>query len=338
MTQTMKIAIPMAGFGTRMRPHTWSKPKPLIHLAGKTVLDFVLAQFDSLPESFEKEYVLIVGAHQLDAVKAHMAQFHTDKKVQYAVQVEMNGQSDALYQARALLSGPMMMSFSDTLIETDLAFLAKDPADGIAWVQPVPDPRRFGVAKIDAEKRVTKLIEKPTEMDNNLAVVGFYYFRSAEALLAAIEEQMQRNVSLKNEFFLTDAINIMLEKDIVFRTQEVVEWLDAGIPEALLETSRYYLSHGHDNSKDAAARHPQAVIIPPVYIPEDAQLEAVVVGPYASLGQGCNLKNTIVSNSIVDTGTQVENMILEGSLVGRNARLQGRADCLNLGDNACMKK
>ena len=191
----------MAGLGTRLRPHTWSKPKQLVSVAGKPVLDHVLDMLSTLPDPGNVELVNIVG-YLGDQIEDHIRKHYPDIKSHFVVQEDPRGQSHALYLAREHLSGPMMVVFADTLIETDLSDLANEENDAIAWVKPVPDPRRFGVAVLDQDERVTKLIEKPKEIDNNLAVVGFYYFRSAEDLLSAIEDQMERDVQLKGEYFL----------------------------------------------------------------------------------------------------------------------------------------
>lgn len=334
MSETLKIAIPMAGLGTRMRPHTWSKPKPLIALAGRTVLDYVLEQFNSLPDPENVEYIFIVGPYQRDQVEAHMRQHHPDKKTHFVIQEKMRGQSDALYLAREYLTGPVLMAFSDTLIETDLSILKNVQLDGMAWVRAVPDPRRFGVAVADPQGNITRLVEKPQDMSNNLVVVGFYYFREGRELIAAIEEQMKRNITLKNEFFLADAVNILLERGQKFRVNPVDVWLDAGIPEALLETNRYLLEHGHDNSAEAAQMHPGTAIIPPVYIHPSASIESSVIGPYVSLGEDCKLRQVVVQNSIFDEGAHVSQMVLDSSLLGRDVQIQGQTSRLNLGDSS----
>lgn len=336
MNKTLKIAIPMAGYGTRMRPHTWSKAKPLVAVAGRTVLDYVLEQFKTLPKNTKKEYIFIVGSYQLEQVSQYMTDNYPDLTCHFVVQEEMLGQSHALYQAKDyLINSPVLMTFSDTLIETDLGVLADPDFQAAAWVRPVPDPRRFGVAVTNQAGWVTKLVEKPESMENNLVVVGFYYFENGSDLISAIEEQQERNLTLKGEFFLADAVNIMLEKGIKMRTQKVQAWLDAGLPDAVLETNRYLLDHGHDNG--AAYQANGVTILPPVFIHETAEIKSSVIGPHASIGAHCVIEDAIIRDSVLDSETEVKAVIVEGTLLGKKVQVTGKAQQLNLGDNASIK-
>jgi glucose-1-phosphate thymidylyltransferase len=329
----LKIVIPMAGFGTRLRPLTWSKPKPLVALAGKTVLDYVLAMFRSAPNFDSVEFVFILGPMMGDQIKEHMAENYPDWHVDYAVQPEMKGQSDALWQARDFIHGPTLMAFSDTLIENDFSFLAKESRDGVAWVKPVPDPRRFGVAEVNKSGEVTKLTEKPKDLSNNLAVVGCYYFREGEQLISAIEEQIENKVSLDNEFYLVDAINILLHQGIKMRTEKVAVWLDAGTPEALLDTNQYLLDHGRDNSQEVKG-YENTIIIPPVNIHHNARVSSSLLGPYVSLGDGAVVQGSIIKDSIIGKGTHITSSMLETAIIGQNVTVSGQSGKLNLGDNS----
>jgi glucose-1-phosphate thymidylyltransferase len=336
MAKKLKIVIPMAGFGKRLRPHTWSRPKQLLGLAGKAVIEHVLDTFSTLPEGTTVEYVFIVG-YLGDKIKEFMASEHPDIKVDFVVQEEMKGQSHAIYLAKDYVDGPMIMVFADTLIETDLSFLDKEESDIVAWVKPVPDPRRFGVAELGDDKLVTRLIEKPKAMDNNLALVGFYYFKDGMDLIKAIEKQMDQKVQLKGEFFLADAINIMLDEDVCkMRIQKVSVWLDAGTFDAMLSTNRYLLENGHDNS-EKASRRMGVNVIPPVYIHPEAEVESSVVGPHTTIESGCKISGSVIQNSIIEKGTLIEDSNLNGSLIGQNTVLKGGSQSLNIGDNTEIK-
>jgi glucose-1-phosphate thymidylyltransferase len=326
----MNIVIPMAGLGTRLRPHTWSKPKQLVSVAGKAVLGHVFDTFATVPEPDKVELINIVG-YLGEQIEAYMKENYPQFKAHFVTQDDPRGQSHAIYLARQYLHGPMLIVFADTLLETDLSFLAHETADAVAWVKPVPDPRRFGVAVVGSDGWVTQLIEKPKDMSNNLAVVGFYYFKSSEALIAAIEEQMRRDIQLKGEYYLADAVNIMLERGLKMRVEKVDVWLDAGTVEAMLETNHYLLEHDRDNSALAVQRS-GVVVIPPVFVHPSAKIENAVIGPHASIGAECCVLGSIVRNSILEDGAHVTDVILENSLIGRQAQIQRRAMVVNAGD------
>lgn len=332
--ETLKVVIPMAGLGTRLRPHTWSKPKQLIGLAGKTVLGHVLDTFSTLPDSMDIELVNIVG-YLGEQIESYMDEYYPQLDSHYVVQENPKGQSHAIFLAREYLKGPMLMVFADTLIETDLSFLDHEIADAVAWVKPVPDPRRFGVAEVGENGWVNRLTEKPQDTSNNLAVVGFYYFKHSEDLVAAIEEQIRQNVQLKGEFYLVDAINIMLQNGLKMRVQRVDTWLDAGTSEALLETNHYLLDNGRGNCFEPEVRE-NVVIIPPVFIHPSARLEQCVIGPHTSIGENCTVRSSIIRNSILEEEAQVSDVVLEDSLIGRRAQIQRRTARINAGDHTVL--
>ncbi len=333
-TDTLKIVIPMAGFGSRLRPLTWSRPKALLSLADKPVLAHVLDMLQTLPDPQNVELIFIIG-YLGEQFEPFMRENYPDLKVHYVEQPEMRGQSHAIHLAKEHLGGPMLMIFADTLIESDLSFLGGEEAEAVVWVKEVPDPRRFGVAVTDERGRVIRLVEKPDSMDNRQAVVGFYYFADSLRLIAAIEEQMRRGQQLKGEYFLADAVNIMLEDGLEMRPQPVEVWLDAGVPATMLETNAYLLEHGHENS--AAAIRPGVTLIPPVYIHPSAQVYASVIGPHVSIGAECVVEGSLVRNSIVEAQAHLRNAVVQDSLIGVKAQVTGRPRQLVIGDNSALE-
>jgi glucose-1-phosphate thymidylyltransferase len=225
------------------------------------------------------------------------------------------------------------MVFVDTLIETDLSALPDERAEAVTWVKEVDNPRRFGVAEVGPDGWVRRLVEKPQDLSNNLAVVGFYYFQDAGRLLAAIEEQMSRGTRFGGEYYLADAVNIMLDGGLKMRPQPVEVWQDCGKPETMLETNRYLLDHGRDNSGDAAGRQ-GVVIVPPVFVDPSAEVEHSVIGPHVSIGAECVIRQSVIQDSIIDAGSQIVDSTLAQSLIGREARVLGHHRSLNVGDSS----
>ena len=336
MAETIKIIIPMAGWGTRMRPQTWSKPKPLIGVAGKPSFDHLMDMFKTVPNPDNIEYIFIIGPFLGEQIPVYVEKHYPHVKAHYVVQEEMKGQSHTVWLARHLINGPTILVFSDTLLETDFSFLTDEKSDGVAWVKAVPDPRRFGVAELNAEGGIKRLIEKPQTMENNLAVVGCYYFKNGEKLVSAVNEQMKRGIQLKGEYFLVDAINIMIDNGASMRTNSVDVWLDTGTIEATLETNKYMLEHGRDNSEEAGKRQ-GVTVIPPVFIHPSAKVDGSVIGPHVSISVDCEVAGCVIRNSILDDGAAVTNCVLDGSFIGRQARVDGTSKTINIGDNSSVQ-
>jgi glucose-1-phosphate thymidylyltransferase len=323
----MQVIIPMAGFGTRMRPHTYSRPKPLVNVAGqpmlKHLLDPLLAQLEI------DEFIFIVG-YLGDQISEWVADTY-DFKATYVVQDELIGQAHAIHLSRQHLHGPAIVLFSDSLFDADLSVIDSFTGDGLAFVKEVDDPRRFGVVALDDRGRITRFVEKPETTENKLALIGMYYLRDSAQMLRAIDTLMERKQMTKGEFYLADAFQIMVkEQGADFRTKIVEFWLDCGKPDAVLESSQYLLETRLDNS--ASLDLPTVAVIPPVYVHPDAQVENSVIGPYTTISAGCRVSDSVVRNSIVDQHTVVSASLLDRSLVGQHAHVAGRFHSLNVGD------
>jgi glucose-1-phosphate thymidylyltransferase len=328
----MKVVLPMAGFGTRLRPLTWSKPKPLVQVAGKAILGHVLDMFCNLPEL---EEVVFITGFLGEQVQEYVQRVFPALHARYVEQKDLLGQSQALWLAREFLQGPTLISFVDTLIDVDFSASIKKTKEAVAWVKRVEDPRRFGVAMLGADGRVERLMEKPADMENNLAVVGTYFFPSSADLVKAIQRQMEKGVTLGGEYYLADAINLMLSDGLQMRAEEVAQWEDCGKPETLLHANRYLLEHGRENSADCAAAG--VVIIPPVFVDPESVVERSVIGPYVSLAAGCRVENSILRDTIVDEKAEISHMVISDSLLGCQARLLGKFGSFLVGDSSEMR-
>jgi glucose-1-phosphate thymidylyltransferase len=315
------IILPVAGLGTRLRPHTWSKPKPLVSVGGKPMLAHVLDRV--LP--VDPDSVVFVTGFLGDQIES-WARGHYDVPMTFIEQPEMLGQTDAIIRTREVVSGEALILFPDMIFDADFSGLRSVDADVVMYCKEVDDPSALGIAVVEAG-RIVRLIEKPREPISNLAVIGIYYFRSMPDLFAAIEEQMARGIRLKNEYFIADAIQLMIDAGKKVVPAMVSAWEDCGNAEALLATNRYLLDRLPGTHDERAA-----VVVHPSAIASDAIIERAVVGPYASIGAGAVIRDAVVRDSIIEDGASVENMIVTHSIVGRNARVSGRPAKLSLGD------
>jgi len=327
----MKVVIPLAGFGTRLRPHTYTKPKPLVNVAGKPVLGHIL---DKLVELKVEEIIFIVGylGEQIqDYVEAQYS-----FKARYVEQKEMLGQAHAIFLARDFLPGPTLIIFVDTIFETDLSDLGQTDGDGVVYVKPVEDPRRFGVAVVEGG-RIVRLIEKPTTMEHNLAIVGLYYIRHTPRLMEAVEQLMERGIMIGGEYYLADALQLMINDGARLIARPVDVWKDCGKPETVLETNRYLLAQTHGHGEQATqALIEDSLLIPPVHIDPTARIFHSIVGPYVTIAPRCEVRNSVIRDSIIDEGAHIADTMLEQSLIGKEALVKGRYQKLNVGDSSSV--
>jgi glucose-1-phosphate thymidylyltransferase len=322
----MRVVIPLAGFGTRLRPHTYTKPKPLVNVAGKPVLGHILDKLLGL----DVEEMVFVTGYLGDQIEAYVrSNYHFPAR--FVEQKELLGQAHAIWLARDYMHGPVLIVFVDTIFETDLTALHREEADGVLYVKEVDDPRRFGVAIVE-NGRITRLVEKPASFEHRLAVIGVYWVREGADLISAIEELMAKEIKTHGEYFLADAFQIMIDRGCRFVARQTEVWEDCGKPETVLHTNRYLLEHGHDNIPSAKIQN--NVIVPPVHIAASARIVNSIVGPYVTIAAKASVVNSVIRDSIIDEGATIENTMLDGSLIGKSALVRGRYLKLNVGDSS----
>lgn len=323
----MRVIIPLAGLGTRLRPHTHTKPKPLLQVAGKTVLDHVLDRLEGLDV---QEVVFIVG-HLGEQIQQHV-EAHYDFPASYVEQRELKGQAHALYLAREHLVGDVFIVFVDTIFEADLTILDDVASDGVIFVREVDDPSRFGVVTVEGGV-ITGFVEKPDQRISNLAIVGLYYVRNSKLLLECLESVLTGQIKTKGEYYLADALQLMVDRGARLETGTVEVWADCGKPETLLSTNRYLL----DKSSETLGKITGSAIIPPVYVAESASVSDSVIGPYVSIAEHVRIDRSIVSDSIIDSGAHIDNVVLRESLVGSGARIRGQPSKVDIGDDSIVE-
>jgi len=324
----MKVVIPLAGFGTRLRPHTYAKPKPLLMVAGKPVLAHVI---DPLLVLQPEEFVFIVGhlGSQIERfVRANYA-----VPARFVEQRELLGQAHALQLAREYIHGPVVVTYADTIARTDLSVIERTDGDGVAFVKEVMDPRRFGVAVVE-DGLVRQFIEKPQTCDHRLTVIGLYYIRDGDHLIRSVDRLIASGKQTRGEYYLTDTLQLMVEDGARFRVAEVDVWEDCGTPEALLQTNRYLLAHGCSNAP--AVRAEESAIVPPVYVAPSARIRRSVIGPNVAVAEGAQIDCCILRDALVDEGATLRDAILEGSIIGAQVTVRGSPQALNIGDSAAI--
>lgn len=329
----MKVVIPLAGKGTRLRPHTHVTPKPLLRVGDKPVMSYIL---DDLRDLGVNEAVFITG-HLKERVEEYMSEEYPDFDVRYVEQAVQNGTAGAVELARPFVDEEMLIIFVDTLFDADLNVVKELPEDvaGVIWVKEVEDYQRFGVVVTDDEGNMRQIIEKPSEPISRLANIGLYYIRDWRLLFEGIQQTLDAPPGPSGEYYLTDAFQYMIDQGAKIRTIPVEGWYDAGKPETLLETNQHVLST--TRGKRPAERD-GVIIHDPVHVADGVELEDVEIGPNVTVGRGSVLRNSKLRDTIVGEESTIEESDLHDSLVGSHAEVVGVSGQVDLGDHSQVRR
>lgn len=320
----MKVIIPVAGAGTRLRPHTHSTPKVLISVAGKPMIGHILDQLVGLPID---QIIMVIG-QMGDKIKEYV-DGNYKFKVRYIVQEEAKGLADAVYLTRdAVRKDDALIILGDTIFSTDFKKILFKKTSQIG-VKGVSDPRRFGVVE-HLHGKITKLVEKPEHPKSNLAIVGIYLIKDMSKLYDAIGTVIDKKIKTKGEYQLTDALQLLIERGEIMETFPVEGWYDCGKPETLLDTNRQLL----DMYPQKSSKIRGVVINSPVSIDPSVKIEKSVIGPYVSVAAGSHIRNAIISDTIIGKNVFLESIMLQKSIVGDNAIVKGKQRKLNVGDGS----
>ena len=325
----MKAIIPVAGVGTRLRPLTYTQPKPLIPVAGKPIISFII---DQLLAVGVKEFVFIIG-YLGEKIKLYVDEQYPNLEKVFVEQKDRDGSGHAIWTARKALKEveEAIIVFGDSILDVDLEAFVNTPTSCLA-VRRVEDPRDFGVVEFDDDGIVRKVIEKPNIPKSNMAMVGLYKIKEVPLLLKSLAHNIKKNIRTGGEFPLTDALMRMIEKGVSFTTMPVNHWYDCGKIEILLETNAILL-----NKKGYASanlpHYENTIIINPVSIGKDCTIKNSIIGPHVTIGENTQIKYAIIKNSIIGNYAAIREVVLQNSVVGNDAGITGLRQSLNIGDN-----
>jgi glucose-1-phosphate thymidylyltransferase len=330
----MKVIVPMAGRGSRLRPHTLTVPKPLVPVGGKPIVHRLVEDIAAVCAEKIDEIAFVIGDFGAEVEKELIAvaeQLGAKGSIHY--QHEPLGTAHAVLCAREKLEGPVVVAFADTLFKANFTINPSD--EGILWVKQIDDPSAFGVIKMNERGEIIDFVEKPKEFVSDLAMIGIYYFKDGERLRKELEYLIDNNIVKGGEYQLPDALRRLTEAGYTFKPGEVIEWLDCGNKEVTVHTNQRVLEYDFERQKmmvAETAKFNDAVIIPPCYIGENVVIEQSVVGPHVSLGNGTVVQNSIISNSIIQEQSTIEQAVIKDAMIGSHASYSGRAKDLSLGD------
>lgn len=336
----MKIIVPMAGRGSRLRPHTLTVPKPLIPIAGKPIVHRLVEDIAGVIDQKIDEIAFIIHQDfgtQVEKDLVAIAEKLGSKGTIY-YQNEALGTAHAILCAKDSMSGPLVVAYADTLFRADFAL--DTSADSVIWVKQVEDPSAFGVVQLNQHNQIVDFVEKPQEFISDLAIIGIYYFKSGETLRAELEYLLDNNIVKGGEYQLTDALENMKVKGLKFVPGQVDEWMDCGNKNVTVETNTRMLQFLHQDGVNLV--HPSvklenATIIPPCFIGEDVVLINTTVGPNVSLGKGCHVCDSTLQNSLVQQHTHIKNAQLDNAMIGSHARFNGQFTSVSIGDYSVLE-
>jgi glucose-1-phosphate thymidylyltransferase len=333
----MKIIIPMAGMGKRMRPHTLTTPKPLIPIAGKPMVQRIVEDITKVCDEKVDEIAFVVGRFGKEAEDnlVKVAQSLGAKGSIY-YQDQPLGTAHAIMCAKECLTGKVVVAFADTLFKAD--FKLDSSQEGIIWVQKVDDPKPFGVVKLDASNVITDFVEKPQEFISDLAIIGIYYFKDGEYLRRELQYLLDNDIKDKGEYQLTNALENMKSKGTKFTPGKVTEWLDCGNKDATVYTNQRILEFIKDTGiVSKTHKNVDSKIIEPCFIGENVQLMNSVVGPHVSIGDNTVVENSVIRNSIIQTNSKIRKADISNSMIGNHAEYTGTSSDLSIGDYSTIR-
>jgi glucose-1-phosphate thymidylyltransferase len=329
----MKVIIPVAGAGTRLRPHTYTQPKPLIPVAGKPIIAFTI---DALIEVGIKDYVFVIG-YLGEKIKDFIVENYQNINVEFVIQEKREGLGHAIWTAHEHFSKEeeILIVLGDIIFDTALEGFIQSTHSCIG-VRKVNDPREFGVVELfEKDGFVKKMIEKPKIPKSDLAIVGIYKIKEVKALFEALDFNIKNNIRSYDEFQLTDALDKMTSDGIRFRTIAVDTWFDCGRKDILLETNKALLDKTGYMTSDSPNVE-ATIIIHPVSIGEGCIIRNSVIGPYVTIGDHSEIEGSIIQNSIVGSYTKLQEISLHESIIGNDSDLKGASQKLNIGDNTAI--
>ena len=328
----------MAGMGKRLRPHTLTTPKPLIEVAGKSIVRRLCEDINQVVGEKIDEIGFIIGdfGKEVEERLLQIAeQLGAKGKIYY--QNEPLGTAHAVWCARESLKGKVTVAFADTLF--DAGFAMNTEEDGIIWTHKVEDPSAFGVVRKNDDGTINGFVEKPKEFVSNEAIIGIYYFKSGENLLSELQYLIDNNITKSGEYQLTDALQNMLDKGLKFKTNDVKEWLDCGNPAATINTNQRVLElkSGKEQLVSRDVKSNNSVIIPPVYIGKGVSINNSVIGPYVSIAEGCEINDCRIENTMIGKQCILSKSVIAESMIGNNVNIKSNIQRLSIGDYSVVE-